>query len=135
MIRPARLGEMSSNLNAAIQTLWENGIAIPVSSFKAAAQLAAHNLHVQRIAAARLRAACKALEVDRGRRGRTKFVIALALMAIAPALAKPKVHHAVFCKALRAPKPPPRASVPWAQKTRVFMSVPDPCGFRRCQED
>ena len=57
MIRPASLGEVSSNLNAAIQTLWENGIAIPVSSFKAAAQLAAHNLHVQRIAAARLRAA------------------------------------------------------------------------------
>jgi hypothetical protein len=54
MIRPASLGEVSSNLNAAIQTLWENGIAIPVSSFKAAAQLAAHNLHVQRKAAASL---------------------------------------------------------------------------------
>ena len=68
--------------------------------------VSAHNLHVERMAAARLRAACKALEVDRGRRGKTGPVIALlaiALLTIAPAMAKPIAHHAVFFKALRKP--------------------------------
>jgi len=56
------------------------------------------------MAAARLRAACKALEVDRGRRGKAGLVIALlaiALLTIAPAMAKPIAHHAVFFRALR----------------------------------
>jgi hypothetical protein len=59
-----------------------------------------------------LRAACKALEVDRGRRGKAGLVIALVAIApltIAPAMAKPIAHHAVFLKALRKPR---AASVP-----------------------
>jgi hypothetical protein len=86
------------------------------------------------MAAARLRAACKALEVDRGRRGKAGLVIALvaiALLTIAPAMAKPIAHHAVFFKALRKP---PAAAVPWARARSVTMSA-DPCAFRRCQED
>ena len=97
--------------------------------------VSAHNLHVERMAAARLRAACKALEVDRGRRGKAGLVIALvaiALLTIAPAMAKPIAHHAVFFKALRKP---PAASLLWALRARsVTMSV-DPCALRRCQED
>jgi hypothetical protein len=59
MTRPANLREVSRNLNETIQTLRENGIAIPVSLFRAAAQLSAHNLQVERLADARLRAACR----------------------------------------------------------------------------
>ena len=92
--------------------------------------VSAHNLHVERMAAARLRAACKAFEVDRGRRGKAGLVI--ALVAIAPAMAKPIAHHAAFLKALRKP---PAASLLWALRARsVTMSV-DPCALRRCQED
>jgi hypothetical protein len=97
--------------------------------------VSAHNLHVERMAAARLRAACKALEVDRGRRGKAGLVIALvaiALLTIAPAMAKPIAHHAVFFKALRKP---PAASVPWALRARSVTMSADPCAFRRCQED
>jgi len=93
--------------------------------------VSAHNLHVERMAAARLRAACKALEVDRGRRGKAGLVIALvaiALLTIAPAMA----NHAVFFKALRKP---PAASVPWALRARSVTMSADPCAFRRCQEN
>jgi hypothetical protein len=60
------------------------------SLFKASAMVPAHNLQVERMAAARLHAACKALEVDRGRRGKAGLVI--ALLTIAPAMAKPIAH-------------------------------------------
>jgi hypothetical protein len=72
--------------------------------------VSAHNLPVERMAAARLRVACKALEVDRGGRGKAGPVI--ALVAIAPAMVKPIAHHAVFFMALRKP---PAASVPWGR--------------------
>ena len=92
--------------------------------------MSAHNLHVERMATARLRAACKVLEVDRGTCGKAGLVI--ALLTIAPAMAKPIAHHAVFFKALRKPR---AASLLWALRARsVTMSV-DPCAFRRCQED
>ena len=97
--------------------------------------VSAHNLHVERMAAARLRAACKALEVDRGRRGKAALVIALvaiALLTIAPAMAKPIAHHAVFLKALRKPL---AASVPWALRGRSVTMSRDPYAFRRCPED
>jgi hypothetical protein len=81
------------------------------------------------MAAARVRAACKALEVDRGRRGKASLVI--ALVAIAPAMAKPIAHHAVFLKALRKP---PAASVPRALRARPVTMPGDPYAFRRCQE-
>ena len=87
------------------------------------------------MAAARLRAACKALEVDRGRRGKAGLVIALlsiALLTIAPAVAKPIGHYAVFFKALSKP---PAAAVPWALGARSVTLSADPCAFRRCQED
>ena len=92
--------------------------------------VSAHNLHVERMAAARLRAACKAFEVDRGRRGKAGLVI--ALLTIAPAMAKPIAHHAVFFKALRKP---PAASLMWALRARSVTMSADPCAFRRCQED
>jgi hypothetical protein len=41
--------------------------------------------------------------------------VAIALLTIAPAMAKPIAHHAVFFKALRMP---PAASVPWALRAR-----------------
>jgi hypothetical protein len=87
------------------------------------------------MAGARLRAACNALEVDRGGRGKVDLVIALvaiALPTIAPAMAKPIAHHAVFFKALRKP---PAASVPWALRARSVTMSADPYAFRRCQED
>jgi hypothetical protein len=76
-----------------------------------------HNLPVERMATARLRAACKVLEVDRGTCGKAGLVI--ALLTIAPAMAKPIAHHAVFFKALRKP---PAAAVPWALRLD-----PSPC--------
>ena len=73
----------------------------------------------ERSAAGRLRAACRALEVDRGRRGKkTPFVIALAalvLLTMVPAMVHPVARHIVFFKALRKPA---TSSVPWAMKTR-----------------
>jgi hypothetical protein len=77
--------------------------------------VSAHNLPVERMAAARLHAACKALEVDRGGRRKAGPVIALvaiALLTIAPAMVKPIVHHAVFFMALRKP---PSAWVSWGE--------------------
>ena len=50
---------------------------------------------------------------SRSRRGKAGLVI--ALVAIAPAMAKPIAHHAAFLKALRKP---PAASVPWARSIR-----------------
>ena len=92
--------------------------------------LSAHNLHVERLAAGRLRAACRALEADRGRRGKkTPFIIALAalvLLTIVPAMAHPVARHVVFFKALRAHKPA-TSSVPWAMKTRATVMTADPC--------
>jgi hypothetical protein len=117
--------------------LRENNATIPVSLFKASAMLSAHNLQIERMAAARLRAACKALEVDRGRRGKTGLVIALltlALLMTAPALAKPVAHRGVFYKTLRARKPPV-TSVPWALRARSVTMSADPCDFRRCEQD
>ena len=90
--------------------------------------LSAHNLHVKRLAAGRLRAACRALEVDRGRRGKkTPFIIALAalvLLTMAPAMVQPVARHIVFFKALRKPA---TSSVPWAMKTRATVMTADPC--------
>jgi hypothetical protein len=49
--------------------LRENNATIPVSLFKARAMLSAHNLQIERMAAARLRTACK---IDRGRQNRPR---------------------------------------------------------------
>lgn len=82
----------------------------------------------ERSAAGRLRAACRALEVDRGRRGKkTPFIIALAalvLLKMAPAMVHPVARHIVFFKALRKPA---TSSVPWAMKTRATVMTADPC--------
>src|SRR5262249_13713791 len=58
--------------------------------------------------------------------------VAIALLTIAPATAKPSARHAVFCKALRKP---PAGSVPWALRARPVTMSGDPYAFRRCQED
>jgi hypothetical protein len=55
------------------ENLRENNATIPVSLFKASAMLSAHNLQIERMAAARLRAVCKTLEVDRGRQNRPRY--------------------------------------------------------------
>ena len=72
--------------------------------------------------------ACRALEVDRGRRGKkTPFIIALAalvLLTMAPAGAHPVARHVVFFKALRKPA---TSSVPWAMKTCATVMTADPC--------
>jgi hypothetical protein len=73
------------------------------------------------MATARLRAACKVLEVDRGTCGKAGLVI--ALLTIAPAMAKPIAHHAVFLMALRKP---PAASVPWALRASIRHHVRGP---------
>jgi hypothetical protein len=84
------------------------------------------------MAAARLRAACKALEVERGKAGFVIAMVAIALLTIAPAMAKPIAHHAVFLKALRKPA---AASVPWALRAGSVTMSGDSYAFRRCQED
>jgi hypothetical protein len=58
--------------------------------------------------------------------------VAIALLTIAPAMAKTIAHHAVFFKALRKP---PAASLPWALRARSVTMSADPCAFRRCQVD
>ena len=125
MTRPATCARSSATF---IQTLRTIGVAIPTSLFRASAMLSAHNLHVERLAAGRLRAACRALEADRGRRGKkTPFIIALAaLVLLAPAMVHPVARHVVFFKALRAHKPA-TSSVPWAMKTRATVMTADPC--------
>ena len=117
--------------------LRENNATIPVALFKASAMLSAHNLQIERMAAAGLRAACKTLEVDRGRRGKTGLVIALltlALLMAAPALAKP-ARTGLSSTRRCAPTSPPVTSVPWALGARSVTTSADPCAFRRCQED
>jgi hypothetical protein len=74
----------------------------------------------ERLAAGRLRAACRALEVDRGRHDKA----ALVLLTLAPAMVHPVARHVVFFKVLRKPA---TSSVPWAMKTRATVMTADPC--------
>jgi hypothetical protein len=85
--------------------LRENNATIPVALFKASAMLSAHNLQIERMAAAGLRAVCKTPEVDRGRQNRPCYRAPDARVADGRAcIGEAGAHRVVFYKTLRAHK-------------------------------